>query len=150
MGSPQVLTRKYLRAVESMGPAENVARFYSRDIEFHEFPNWIVRRGRVRRRAELQAAYGEAQKLLRSQRYEVRRIVENEDNVAVELEWTGVQAVPVAAIYLAPGHEMKVFVAMFLTFRDGTIVSQRNYDGYPPIEAAATEGMSRRSGSRFG
>jgi ketosteroid isomerase-like protein len=134
-----VLAQDYLRAVESMGPAEDVARFYSPEIEFHEFPNRIVPSGRVRRRADLQAAYGQAQKLLRSQRYEVRRIVENGDDVAVELEWTGVLAVP--AMNLSAGHEMRAFVAMFLTFRDGKIVSQRNYDCYPPFDAAATESM---------
>ena len=144
MGSPNVeLAREYLRAVESMGPPENVARFYGVEMEFHEFPNRIAPLGRVRRRGDLQAAYGQAQKLLRSQRYEVRRIVENGDEVAVELEWTGVLAVPVAsaAMNLAAGHEMKAFVAMFLTIRDGKIVSHRNYDCYPPFDAAAGELM---------
>jgi ketosteroid isomerase-like protein len=153
MGSPNVvLAQEYLRAVESMGPIENVARFYSPDIEFHEYPNRIAPHGRVRRRADLQAADGKGQKLLRSQRYEVRRVVENGDEVAVELEWTGVLAVPVAAMNLAAGHEMKPFVAMFLTFRDGKIVSQRNYDCYPPFEAAASELMtlSSSSGERNG
>lgn len=150
ISSPNVvLAQEYLRAVESMGPPENVARFYSPDIEFHEFPNRIVPNGRVRRRADLQAAYGQAQKLLRSQRYEVRRIVESGDDVAVELEWTGVLAVPVAAMNLAAGHEMKAFVAMFLTFRDGKIVSQRNYDCYPPFEAVATQLMAM-AGERNG
>jgi hypothetical protein len=51
--------------------------------------------------------------------------------VAVELEWSGILAVPV--MNLLVGSEMKAFVAMFLTFRDGTIVSQRNYDRYPPF-----------------
>jgi ketosteroid isomerase-like protein len=136
-----VLAQEYLRAVESMGPPENVARFFSSEIEFHEFPNRIVPNGRVRRRADLQTAYGQAQKLLRSQRYEVRRIVESGDEVAVELEWTGVLAVPLAAMNLAAGHEMKAFVAMFLTFRDGQIVSQRNYDCYPPFDAVPTSLM---------
>jgi ketosteroid isomerase-like protein len=89
----------------------------------------------------LQAAYGQAQKLLRSQGYEVRRIVENGDEIAVELEWTGVLAVPVAAMKLEAGHEMKAFVAMFLTIRSGKIVSQRNYDCYPPFDATAEELM---------
>jgi ketosteroid isomerase-like protein len=129
------LAREYLRAVESMGPPENVSRFYSADIEFHEFPNRIVPHGRVRRRADLQAAYAQGQKLLSSQRYDVRRIVESGDEVAVELEWTGVLAVPVAGMNLPAGHEMKAYVAMFLTIRDGKIVSQRNYDCYPPFEA---------------
>jgi ketosteroid isomerase-like protein len=142
MGSANVeLAREYLRAVESMGPSENVARFYSDEIEFHEFPNRIAPLGRVRRRGDLQAAYAQGQKLLRSQRYEVRRIVGNGDEVAVELEWTGVLAVPVAAMKLEAGYEMKAFVAMFLTIRDGKIVSQRNYDCYPPFDAAAEELM---------
>ena len=132
------LAREYLRAVESMGPPENGSRFYSADLEFHEFPNRIVPYGRVRRRADLQAAYGQAQKLLRSQRYDVRRVVENGDEVAVELEWTGVLAMAVPAMNLSEGHEMKVYVAMFLTFRDGQIASQRNYDYYPPFEAAVS------------
>src|SRR6202041_2477367 len=96
MGSANVqLAREYLRAVESMGPPENVSRFYSADIEFHEFPNRIVPNGRVRKRGDLQAAYGQAQKLLSSQRYDVRRVVENGDEVAVELEWSGVLAIAV-------------------------------------------------------
>jgi ketosteroid isomerase-like protein len=149
MGSANVeLAREYLRAVESMGPPENVARFCSPDIEFHEFPNRIVPHGRVRKRADLQAAYAQGQKLLRSQRYEVRRVVENGDEVAVELEWTGVLAMPVAAMNLAAGHEMKAYVAMFLTIRDGKIVSQRNYDCYPPFDAAPNELMRMSAGER--
>ena len=149
MGTANVeLAREYLRAVESMGSAENVSRFYSPEIEFHEFPNRIVPYGRVRRRADLQAAYAQGQKLLTSQRYDVRRVVENGDEVAVELEWTGVLAVPVAAMNLPAGHEMKAYVAMFLTFRDGKIVSQRNYDCYPPFEAAASDAMSGAAAAR--
>ena len=52
--------------------------------------------------------------------------------MAIALVWTGVLAAPVLS--LAAGTEMKAFVAMFLTFRDGKIVSQRNYDCYPPFE----------------
>jgi ketosteroid isomerase-like protein len=144
LGSPNVeLAREYLRAVESMGPPENVARFYSSEIEFYEFPNRIAPNGRVRTRADLQAAYGQGQKLLSSQRYDVKRVIEDGDEVAVELEWTGVLAVPVAAMNLAAGHEMKAFVAMFLTFRDGKILSQRNYDCYPPFDVAASELMNQ-------
>lgn len=51
--------------------------------------------------------------------------------MAVELEWTGVLAMPV--MQLAVGSEMKAFVAMFLRFREEKIVEQRNYDCYPPF-----------------
>lgn len=53
--------------------------------------------------------------------------------MAVELQWSGILAVGVMG--LAAGSEMKAFVAMFLTFRNGKIVSQRNYDCYPPFAA---------------
>ena len=148
MGSVNVeLAREYLRAVESIGASENVARFFANEIEFHEYPNRIAPNGRVRRRADLRAAYGQARKLLSSQRYEVRRVIENGDEVAVELEWTGVLAMPLAAMNLPAGHEMKAFVAMFLTFRDGKIVSQRNYDCYPRFDAPASE-LMKRAGER--
>jgi ketosteroid isomerase-like protein len=61
----------------------------------------------------------------------VQRLVESGDEVAVELEWTGVLAVPV--MNLPAGSEMKAFVAIFLTFRDGRIASQRNCDCYEPF-----------------
>ena len=35
---------------------------------------------------------------------------------------------------LPAGYTMKAYIGMFLTFRDGKIVSQRNYDCYPPFE----------------
>jgi len=63
-------------------------------------------------------------------------VIENGDDMAVELEWAGVLAEPVMS--LPAGYEMKAYVAMFLTFRDGKIVSQRNYDCYPPFEMPIT------------
>ncbi len=89
MGTRNVeLAREYLRAVESMGPAENVARFYSPTSNFTNFRIALCRTGACGGARDLQAAYGQAQKLLSSQRYDVRRVVENGDEVAVELEWT--------------------------------------------------------------
>jgi hypothetical protein len=49
-----------------------------------------------------------------------------------ELEWTGVLAVAFGA--LPAGAAINADMAMFLTFRDGKIVSQRNYDCYPPFD----------------
>jgi len=124
-------THQYLQAVASMGSFENVAHFYSPDVVVQEFPNRIAPQGRVRRAADLRAAYEQGRQVLQSQSYRVQRILEAGDEVAVELEWSGILAVPV--MNLAAGSEMKAFVAMFLTFRDGKIASQRNYDCYPPL-----------------
>ena len=127
------LARQYLLAVASLGPFDDVANFFSPDIVFQEFPNRIAPQGRVRRAADLRAAYEQGRQLLRSQTYTVQRIVEAGDEIAVELEWVGTLAVPV--MNLPAGSEMKAFVAMFLTFRDGRIISQRNYDCYLPFDA---------------
>ena len=125
--------RQYLHAITALEGLETIADFFAPDALFHEFPNRIQPQGRVRRFADLGDAYEQGRKILQSQSYKLQRIVENGDEVAVELEWNGVLAVPV--MNLAAGSEMKAFVAMFLTFRDGKIVSQRNYDCYPPFGA---------------
>jgi ketosteroid isomerase-like protein len=132
MTSPNVSrVYQYLQAVASMGPFEDVAAFYGPDVAIQEFPNRIAPVGRTRRGEDLPAAYEKGRQLLRSQTYTVRRIIEAGDEVAVELEWVGFLAIPV--MDLPAGSEMKAFVAMFLTFRDGRIISQRNYDCYPPF-----------------
>ena len=114
------LARQYLLAVASLGPFDDVANFFSPDIVFQEFTNRIAPQGRVRRAADLRAAYEQGRQLLRSQTYTVQRIVEAGDEIAVELEWVGTLAIPV--MNLPAGSEMKAFVAMFLTFRDGKII----------------------------
>lgn len=62
----------------------------------------------------------------------MQRAIEAGDEVAVELEWRGILAVPMMS--MAAGSEMRAFVAMFLTFREEKIISQRNYDCYPPFQ----------------
>src|SRR6516165_4056762 len=135
MRSPNVARmHEYLQAVASLGAPETVANFCSADVTFQEFPNRIAPTGRIRRSPELRAAYEQGRRILQSQEYKVQRVIENGDEIAVELEWTGVLAIPV--MNLPAGHEIKAYVAMFLTFREGKIVSQRNYDCYPPFSDA--------------
>lgn len=122
---------EYLEAIASMGPYETVADFYTADVTIQEFPNRIAPHGRVGRLGDARAAYERGREILKSQTYRVQRILEAGDELAVELEWTGILAVPVMS--LPTGSEIKAFVAMFLTFRDGKIAAQRNYDCYPPF-----------------
>ena len=51
--------------------------------------------------------------------------------VALEVLWVGVLAVDVGS--LAIGDEMRANFGVFLTFRDGLIVRQRNYDCFEPF-----------------
>jgi ketosteroid isomerase-like protein len=46
--------------------------------------------------------------------------------VALEVEWVGTLEVPFGAI--PAGGQMKAFFAVFLEFREGKIIRQRNYD----------------------
>jgi ketosteroid isomerase-like protein len=89
----------------------------------------FITRAYCRQRAQLRATYEKGRQILRSEAYTVKRIVEAGDELAVELEWSGILSIP--AMDLPAGSEMKAFVAMFLTFHDGKIISQRNYDCYP-------------------
>ena len=122
---------EYLQALASLGPYETVADFYTADVTIKEFPNRIAPHGRIRRLSDIRAAYERGREILKSQSYRVHRILEVGDELAVELEWTGILAVPVMS--LPTGSEMTAFVAMFLTFRNGKIAAQRNYDCYAPF-----------------
>lgn len=124
-------TRRYLAAVSELKSADAVAEFYAPDVKFEEFPNRVAPQGRVRRQTDLRMGFEQARQLLSKQRFEVLRLIESGEDVAAELEWTGVLANPVLG--LEAGAEMKAYCGMFLTFREGKIVSQRNYDCYPPF-----------------
>jgi ketosteroid isomerase-like protein len=132
MSSNLSRAKHYLNAVASLTSAEDVSVFFTPDVIFQEFPNRIAPQGRTRGAEALLAAYEQAKSLLRSQSFVVRNAIESGDEVAMELEWVGVLAIPMMG--LKPGSEMKAFIGMFLTFRDGRIASQRNYDCYPPFD----------------
>lgn len=127
--------RKYLEAVSTMAPWESVSGFFAPDIVAQEFPNRISLSGRISRWDEIRAGYERGRKIMLSQSYDVKHIVDSGDEIAVELEWSGTLAVPI--MNLPSGYEMKASVAMFLTLREGKIISQRNYDCYPPFGAPA-------------
>jgi ketosteroid isomerase-like protein len=126
----QRLTRSRISPGQLDGPYETVADFGAADVTIQEF-RIAALMDRVARLSDARAAYERGREILKSQTYRVKRILEAGDELAVELEWTGILAVPVMS--LPTGSEMKAFVAMFLTFRDGKIAAQRNYDCYPPF-----------------
>ena len=127
-------TRRYLAAVASLRSAEEVASFFTHDVVLHEYPNRIHPEGRVCRAAEMRAAFGKGQELLRAQSFQVHCLIETGDEVAAEVEWTGTLSTPFGS--LPAGAERKAYIGLFLTFRNGRIVSQRNYDCYPPFSVA--------------
>ncbi len=133
---------EYLNSFEAMGAFESVANLCTHDVTAQVFPNRIAPHGHIRRGDELRTTFEQGRKYMKSQRYEVQNILEAGDQVAVEVEWTGILAVPV--MNLPAGSEMKAFFAMFLTFRDGKNSVQRNYDCYPPFDSQQDPKASSR------
>ena len=58
--------------------------------------------------------------------YKITHEIAEGDKVALEVEWIGTLAVPFGTIPV--GGQMKAFFAVFIEFREGKIVRQRNYD----------------------
>jgi len=123
------LTREYL---ESIGNADEPGglRFFADDVIQVEFPNRLVPNGATRDLAALRDAAERGRKVVTSQRFEVVNAIASGEQVAVEAIWTGTLAVPLGSI--PAGGQMRARFAIFLTYREGKIVRQHNYDCFDP------------------
>lgn len=129
--SNEATAREYLAAIGRGDTGEALRRFFTDDFEQVEYPNALNPNWQ---RSDLASALERSErgkKVLTSQRFEVLDAVASGDRVALETEWTGVLAIPVAS--LPAGGVMKANFAMFLEFRDGRIARQRNYDCFQPF-----------------
>lgn len=122
--------REYLTAIQSGATGDQLARFFAPDVMQQEFPNRLNPEGASRGLSEILEGAERGQKLLRSQRYEVIREVTSGENVALEVQWTGTLSIPFWG--LPPGGVLRARFAVFLDYRDGKIVQQRNYDCFDP------------------
>src|SRR5262245_46007265 len=116
--------RAYLEALQSGVVGQELAKFFSPDAQQIEFPNRLSPSGGVSDLPTLLRRAEQGQKLMRSQRYEVRSEVAQAERVAVEATWIGELAVPLGS--LAAGATMKAQFAMFFELSEGRIRSQRN------------------------
>jgi len=119
------LAREYL---ESIGRGDELGglRFFADDVVQVEFPNRLLPNGATRDLAALRDAAERGRKVMTAQRFEVLNAITSGDQVAVEALWTGTLAVPLGSI--PAGGQMRARFAIFLTYRDGKIVRQHNYD----------------------
>jgi ketosteroid isomerase-like protein len=122
---------RYLRALESFAPADVLRAFFVADVVQEEFPNRLFATGRRHDLAAMMAAAEKGPNLLASQKYTLKKMIVDGDEVAAEIAWSGVLKVGFAAV--APGTTMRAALGMFFTFRDGKIASIRNYDCYYPF-----------------
>lgn len=122
--------RAYLRAIENRVSEEDLASFFSPDVVVEQFPNRLVPNVVKSSLADIQRESAQGKKSVSRQTYTVRNAVASGDWVALQVEWEGVLAIPVAS--LEAGATMRAYFAMFLHFRDGKIVHQSNYDCFEP------------------
>jgi ketosteroid isomerase-like protein len=123
------LAREYL---ESIGRADELGglRFFADDVVQIEFPNRLLPNGATRDLAALRDAAERGRKVMTAQRFEVVNAIAGGEQVAVEAIWTGTLAVPMGSI--PAGGQLRARFAIFLTYRDGKIVRQHNYDCFDP------------------
>jgi ketosteroid isomerase-like protein len=123
--------RQYLAAIERDDPLVSPFEFLAPDVSQIEYPNQFVPTGAERDLAAIMAAADRGRRVLQRQRYAVQTALAHGDEVALEVLWVGVLAVAVGS--LAVGEEMRAHFGVFLTFRDGRITRQRNYDCFEPF-----------------
>ena len=95
------------------------------------FPNLLVRDGAVRDLATLLEGQEKGKRVMQAERYEILNSIESGEQLALEVLWTGTLAVPLGKI--PAGGQMKAHFGVFLTFRDGLISRQHNYDCFDPF-----------------
>ncbi len=129
--SNQQRALQYVKDVE-VGVAEDVlAAHYDPDAVQLEHPNRLVTQGARRGVPELLEGSRRGKQVVANQRYEVLTSVAQGDTVALEVNWSATLKVPVGS--LKPGDTMRAAFALFLTYKDGRIISQRNFDCFEPF-----------------
>jgi ketosteroid isomerase-like protein len=123
------LARQYLKAIES-GSITELTQFFAPEVIVEIFPSKFFPNGSRDNLAGIRAAAERGKKVLTSQTYAIRNALSSGDQVALEIDWTGTLAVPFQTI--PAGGQMRAHFAAFLQFKDGKIISQRNYDCYEP------------------
>lgn len=124
------LARKYLKAIESSASGDEMAQFFATEVIVEIFPSQFFPNGSRDNLDGIRAAAERGQKVMSSQTYEVTNALAVGDQLALEVLWTGTLRVPFRSI--PAGGQMRAHFAMFLVFKNGKIVSQRNYDCYDP------------------
>jgi ketosteroid isomerase-like protein len=132
MSNPNVeVVLGYLKAIEQGGSQEALSQFLATDVEARIYPNRLNPKGETGNLKEMLAASERGRKVVSAQRYEVRRIVADGDQVALEIDWIGTLRVAMGTI--PEGGTMRASFGAFFTLREGRIVSQHNYDCFEPF-----------------
>jgi len=118
--------QQYLAALEQRVDRNTLAGFFAPDVVQEEFPNRLMPTGARRDLTAILDGHERGQELMSGQRFEIKGALVSDNLVALEVLWTGTLAVALGS--LPEGGQMRAHFAVFLEFRDGKIVTQRNYD----------------------
>lgn len=121
--------RAYLKAIED-GDVSRVLSLFAPDAVIEQLPNRIYPKGVRADVSRAADAFEKGRKLFSRQTYEIANHAVTGNILALEVLWTGTLAIPYGS--LAAGSQMRCHSSMFLEFRDGKIVAQRNYDCFEP------------------
>lgn len=125
------LVRAYFAAIEEDAPLDNLAAFFTPDVQQREFPNRLVVQGAERGLEQMLAGRRRGREVVTAERYEILDAIVQGDRVAVELRWTARLRVPVGA--LKAGDAMEARCGVFFTIQGGHIARQHNYDCITPF-----------------
>jgi ketosteroid isomerase-like protein len=118
-------TRALLAAIER-GDGVALLALYAENAVQVEHPNRLKPKGDRRAPAKMAEDLERGKLLLAEQRYDVMDVTASGDQVALQVKWTGVLAVPLGG--LQPGDAMVCESGIFLRFSGDRIVEQHNYD----------------------
>jgi ketosteroid isomerase-like protein len=118
--------RRYFDAIEAGVSPEELARFFTPDVIQEEFPNRLLPQGARRELQQILEASKRGKDIVQSQRFEIIHAINEGDEIALEIRWTGTFKVPLGS--LQPGTPMRATSAIFIRLADGKIARQRNYD----------------------
>ena len=121
--------RRYLSSLEH-GAFSDISDLFAPDMVMEQLPNRIYPKGVRAGIAQMAVAFEKGRTILASQKYEIKSHIGEGDRLALEVIWTGILAIPCGNV--GAGSEMRAHSAMFFEFKDGKIVSQRNYDCFEP------------------
>ena len=115
------LVHVYLRTIESHD-LDAVAALLADDVEVIEHPNKLNPAGARYDKAAIRAAGERGAAILASERYDVREVIVEGDRAAALTVWTGT---------LRDGRTMTAQICSVITFRDGKVWRQEQYDCFP-------------------
>jgi ketosteroid isomerase-like protein len=125
------IAKNYLKALKQGKTGKDLAIFFHEDVEQVEMPNRLNPNGTTSDLTMMLERAEQGKKILKSQDYQIRNAFVHENTVVMELDWSGILNVHIGT--LNAGQTMKAHFAMFIDFKDGKIIHQRNYDCFEPF-----------------